>query len=79
MFSVENQTVLVTGGTRGIGKGIAQAFLKSGADVFICARNEPEVAIHAPGDPSRAAAFKLTLTPLVGTPSLRNRMKLLFG
>jgi len=57
MFSVENQTVLVTGGTRGIGKGIAQAFLKSGADVFICARNEPEVAIHAPGDPSRAAAF----------------------
>jgi NAD(P)-dependent dehydrogenase (short-subunit alcohol dehydrogenase family) len=57
MFSVENQTVLVTGGTRGIGKGIAQAFLKSGADVFICARNEPEAAIHAPGDPSRAATF----------------------
>lgn len=30
----ENQTVVVTGGTRGIGRGIAEAFLKEGATVF---------------------------------------------
>ena len=41
MFSVEGQTVLVTGGTRGIGRGIAGAFLDAGADVYVCARTPP--------------------------------------
>lgn len=30
----ENQTVIVTGGTRGIGRGISEAFLKEGAHVI---------------------------------------------
>ncbi|MDD4973549.1 MAG: 3-oxoacyl-ACP reductase FabG [Bacteriovorax sp.] len=42
----ENQTAIVTGGTRGIGRGIAEAFLKEGATV---------VAIYAGND---AAAMK---------------------
>ena len=33
---------IVTGGSRGVGRGIAQRFLESGADVVICGRNEPE-------------------------------------
>jgi len=33
--------VIVTGGTRGIGAGIARAFLASGAHVLICGRREP--------------------------------------
>lgn len=35
------RSVVVTGGTRGIGAGIASAFLAVGARVLVCARNEP--------------------------------------
>ena len=34
-------TVLVTGGTRGIGAGIARGFLRAGARVLVCGRTEP--------------------------------------
>lgn len=33
--------VVVTGGTRGIGAGIARAFLAAGAQVLVCGRTEP--------------------------------------
>ncbi|GAA3396836.1 SDR family oxidoreductase [Cryptosporangium minutisporangium] len=35
------RTVLVTGGTKGIGRVIAETFGKAGADVVVCARSEP--------------------------------------
>jgi NAD(P)-dependent dehydrogenase (short-subunit alcohol dehydrogenase family) len=35
---------LITGATRGIGKAVAAAYLREGARVFICARNQQEVA-----------------------------------
>lgn len=44
-----NQSVIVTGGTKGVGFGIAQAFLSAGANVFICGRNTPERLPHANG------------------------------
>jgi len=34
---------LITGGSRGIGRAIALAYARQGAQVFICARNEAEV------------------------------------
>jgi NAD(P)-dependent dehydrogenase (short-subunit alcohol dehydrogenase family) len=39
---VAHQVVLVTGGTKGLGRGIADAFRAAGADVLVCARNAPD-------------------------------------
>jgi NAD(P)-dependent dehydrogenase (short-subunit alcohol dehydrogenase family) len=38
--SLENQVALVTGGSRGIGRAIAQALLQNGARVAICGRSQ---------------------------------------
>jgi NAD(P)-dependent dehydrogenase (short-subunit alcohol dehydrogenase family) len=49
--------VVVTGGTRGIGAGIARAFLGAGADVLVCARTEPADPAGLPTADDRTAAF----------------------
>ena len=36
------RVVVVTGGTRGLGRGITGAFLAAGAQVVVCGRHEPE-------------------------------------
>jgi NAD(P)-dependent dehydrogenase (short-subunit alcohol dehydrogenase family) len=42
-FDFSNQVVVVTGGSRGVGAGIVEAFVASGANVVTCGRNEAEV------------------------------------
>ncbi|NLV79007.1 MAG: SDR family oxidoreductase [Rhodococcus sp.] len=48
------KTVVVTGGTKGIGFVIAETFLAAGADVLVCGRSEPDTLPSADG---RTAAF----------------------
>ncbi|PKS05985.1 hypothetical protein jhhlp_007818 [Lomentospora prolificans] len=44
MASLENYTVIVTGGAGGLGKAIAAAFLAAGGNVAVCDVSEPRVA-----------------------------------
>jgi NAD(P)-dependent dehydrogenase (short-subunit alcohol dehydrogenase family) len=43
-LDLAGKSAIVTGGSKGIGRGIATRFLEAGADVLICAR-------HAPAEP----------------------------
>jgi NAD(P)-dependent dehydrogenase (short-subunit alcohol dehydrogenase family) len=55
------RAVVVTGGTRGIGRTIAASFVEAGADVLVCGRSEPADPVAAfvaadLRDPEQAAA-----------------------
>ena len=53
-MNFNGKVVLVTGGGKGVGRGISQRFLEQGAEVVICGRNAPD---ELPAHGGREALF----------------------
>ena len=50
MINLENKSVVITGGTKGIGVEISKSFLKLNAKVFVLARHKPKKIIQSKGN-----------------------------
>lgn len=73
----ESPVVLITGGTKGIGAGIAKTYLMQGYHVVICARNAPSEPIRC--DTAEAVFIACNLKQYESIQSLFEQVKTRYG
>ena len=69
-LQLTGRRVLVTGGTRGIGRAIVEAFLDEGADVDFCARDAGEIAATEQALAGRGGSAQGTVVDVADAPAL---------
>ena len=81
-YDLRGKTVLVTGGSRGLGLVLAREFAANGARVAICARDEQELDQASDDLQSRGAdvlAIKCDVTNMAEVENMVNRVRERFG
>jgi 3-oxoacyl-[acyl-carrier protein] reductase len=82
MITLENKTVLVTGGSRGIGKASVELFLKAGAHVgftFQSAKEEANRTLSSHNSSSHLKAYQINLSNTNEINALVSNVKKDFG
>jgi NAD(P)-dependent dehydrogenase (short-subunit alcohol dehydrogenase family) len=74
LFSLEGRTALVTGGSRGIGKMIAEGFIVQGARVLICARKLEQAEATAAELGANCRALQADLSSVEGVREFAARL-----
>lgn len=82
-FRLDGKTALVTGGSKGLGRAMAQALAEAGADIALCSRNaaEAEQAAQeiAAATGRTAAGFYADVTDRASVAELKTRCETVFG
>ncbi|MEM1152532.1 MAG: SDR family oxidoreductase [Pseudomonadota bacterium] len=77
LFSLDGRTALVTGGSRNIGKIIAEAFLEQGAKVYITSRKAPDCEKTAEELGPKCIALPQDVSSLEGVHALAKQLETL--
>lgn len=62
-MKLQNLNTIITGGSLGLGRSVAEEFLREGANVLICARNKPELEAARRGLTEKHPAQKVIAHP----------------
>src|SRR4051812_36583218 len=66
MIEARGKVVIVTGGTKGVGRGVAERFLDAGAKVVVCGRSLPEQPVRSKDGKVEAVAVAADVRDVEG-------------